>query len=90
LRRRECRIFVVLAMAFSIVFAGCREEADRVVRRPLNEIKGSVVGETKVVEKKGTALMEYHTHTPSPRPTPTPRILSDLEIEAGEDFETEQ
>jgi hypothetical protein len=57
MRRRECRIFVVLAMAFSLVFAGCKKEADRVVSRPLNEVQGSVVA----------------TPTPTPSPSPSVR-----------------
>jgi hypothetical protein len=34
---------LIVVMAFSLGFAGCRKEANQVVSRPLNEVQGSLV-----------------------------------------------
>jgi hypothetical protein len=72
---------LIIVMAFSLAFSGCRKEAEQIVSRPLNEVKDSVV-------------VASPTPTPTPIPSPSPsgspsptevnKVLWDLVGGAGE------
>jgi hypothetical protein len=61
------RSLLVLFLAFSIVLGGCKKEADQIVSKPLDTVKGSAIAASP---SPSPTVIQTSTPTPSASPSP--------------------
>jgi hypothetical protein len=64
--RRKCRVILTLMVAGSIALTGCKKEAEQIVSKPLETVKGAGVAASASPTPSPTVR---RTATPSPAPT---------------------
>jgi hypothetical protein len=72
---------LIAVMAFSIVLSGCKKEADQIVSKPLEAVKGSVVAASSTPTPRPSPTV-VRTATPRPSASASP-IPSDKEVLKG-------
>jgi hypothetical protein len=65
--RRKCRVILTLIVAGSIALTGCKKEADQIVSKPLDTVKGSAIASSPSPSVR-------HSPTPSPSASPATEL----------------
>jgi hypothetical protein len=83
--RRKCRVILTLIVAGSIALTGCKKEADQIVSKPLDTVKGATVAASASPTPKPSPTVR---RTATPRPSASPSasaspILTDKETLKG-------